>query len=258
MITTATTTPPATPTTPSSAVLPPISTPSYDKKQLAPKHEDSEITYIQLPNMPLFKIRKVPYKWEEVKEIIQNNELEKFARLESQSDTYLSFKKSIAEQGLTVYKYLLKNQLQWNPVSEDELKRLKDEEIIIEPKLNRMFTEPSDLKILKNDFPYNFEEGIYHLCIWTKFIIPTDPNSPIGDISSTTRKIIEKYLYKTFSKYGVEWDNLIWFKNWESLQSVKSLSHIHVIINGLTPEVLDELLYTSGEPLTIEELEELE
>lgn len=255
MFTVAGNTPPTTPTTPSSAVLPPLPT-VFDKRPLSP--EDNKITYIQLPNMPLFKVRHVPYQWEEIKQIIENNELERFARLESVSDSYLKFKKSVADKGLTVYKYLLKNQLQWSPVSTEKLQELNDEDVIINPKLNRLFIEPSDLKILLNDFPYNFDNGIYHLCIWTKFQIKPDPNSPIGDISPNTRKIIERYLSKTFSKYGIKWENIIWFKNWESLQSVKSLSHIHVIINGLTPELLDQLLYTSGEPLTIEELEELE
>ena len=83
----------------------------------------------------------------------------------------------------------------------ETIQELNDEDVIINPKLNRLFIEPSDLKILLNDFPYNFDNGIYHLCIWTKFQIKPDPNSPIGDISPNTRKIIERYLSKTFSKY---------------------------------------------------------
>lgn len=104
-----------------------------------------------------------------------------------------------------------------------------------------------------------FEKQVTHLCIWTKFRIPADPTSPIGDISKKTRQIIEKYLTKTFvEKYGIEWSDILWFKNWESLQSVKRLSHIHVLIKGLDQEMIEDMLYGPGVPLTIEELEQIE
>lgn len=213
----------------------------------------TSIQYINIPNMPVFKIRTIPYKWEEVQDIVNSNQLEKFARLQEGSDKYLKFKKLVASSNLTVFKYLLINQLQWAKLS--DIENLKDEEIGIISKSDN-FREGEDLKILMNDFPYNFDTGIVHLCIWTKFRIPTDPESLVGDISLKTRNLIEKYLHKTFDKY-VTWDNLLWFKNWESLQSVKNLSHVHVIINGLSQDQLNELLYSPGQPLTEEEVEEV-
>lgn len=222
--------------------------------------EDKLIRIIRIPNMPIFKIRENPYNWEEIKDIIGTNKLEKLARSESESERYLKFKTSVVEQNLTVYKYLLINQLKWvNEEQKQKIYELNDDDIVVTPKLTRMFTEAEDLKILRNDFPYHFEKGVTHLCIWTKFRIPSDPASPIGDISKETRAIIEKYLTKTFvEKYGIEWSNMVWFKNWESLQSVKRLSHIHVLIKGLGQEDIDDMLYGPGVPLSIEELEQLE
>lgn len=223
---------------------------------------DNKIKIVTIPNMPIFKIRVNPYEWEEVIDIIKSNKLEKFARLEEVSEKYLHFKKQLVTDNLTIFKYLIINQLQWYNKEENDNKDindLSDDEIKVGCKSDKLFLEPSDLKILANDFPYNFKSNIAHLCVWTKFKIPVDPSSPIGDISQKTKDIINAYLKKTFcGKYGIKWEDIIWFKNWESLQSVKSLSHVHVIINNLDQNSLQEMLYTSGEPLSIEELEEIE
>lgn len=209
----------------------------------------NQIQFVQIPNMPVFKIRQEPYKWNEVVHIVKNNELERFARLQAGSEKYLIFKRQLISDNTTIFKYLLVNQLKW--ANKQDIENLSDNQIQVKCKLNDLFVEPSDLKILPNDFPYNFSEGIYHLCVWTKFRIPVDPLSPVGDISKETRDIIEKYLYKTFcEKYGVKWEDLLWFKNWESLQSVKALSHVHVIIRGVSQETVNLMLYTSGEVLT--------
>ncbi|EGV63954.1 hypothetical protein PSN45_003969 [Yamadazyma tenuis] len=203
--------------------------------------------------MPLFKIRQSPYQWEEVVDIVRSNKLERFARSGPDSEKYLKFKKQVvSDPQMSVFKYLLINQLQW--AQSETARQLDDSQIVIKPKSTMLFVEPSDVKILKNDFPYNFAEGIHHLCVWTKFKIPVDPLSPIGDISADTRTVIERYLKKTFcEKYGIKWENLLWFKNWESLQSVKAMSHIHVIIQGVDEATVKSMLYTSGVCLTKEE-----
>lgn len=212
------------------------------------------IKFINLPNMPLFKVRTAPYSWGEIENIIQSNQLERFARLEEGTKRYLEFKKTLKVTGQSVFLFLVINQLQW--AKPEDIEGLNDEEIIIRPKLDN-FQSPEDIKILANDFPYNLESGIVHLCVWTKFKIPPDINSPFGDISEQTRRIIEKYLRKTFCKY-VSWDDIQWFKNWESLQSVKSLSHIHVIVRGLEQKDLHALLHTPGETLTAADLDSLD
>lgn len=50
-------------------------------------------------------------------------------------------------------------------------------------------------------------------------------------------------MQKTFVERLGE-DRVFWFKNWVSLQSVRALEHIHVIVRGATKEDLE--LWTGG------------
>lgn len=77
-----------------------------------------------------------------------------------------------------------------------------------------------------------------HLVCWTKSPIPTLDNSVhAGDLTPEARVIIEGFVERTFSRHlGKE--NVLWFKNWASIQSVRSVEHIHVLIRGASEEFL--------------------
>ena len=115
------------------------------------------------------------------------------------------------------------------------------------------------ISILYNKFPYYFEPNVKHICIWSKLKIPVDKNSEVGDISVMTKKLINRYLEKTFVAKGISWDQIVWFKNWLSLQSVRSISHIHVILKDVDDKFVDELISGgSGEVLTLDDYRNLE
>ena len=74
-----------------------------------------------------------------------------------------------------------------------------------------------------------------------------------------TKKLINRYLEKTFVAKGISWDQIVWFKNWLSLQSVRSISHIHVILKDVDDKFVDELISGgSGEVLTLDDYRNLE
>ena len=80
-----------------------------------------------------------------------------------------------------------------------------------------------------NDWPYGVDERIVHLVVWTKFELPPDPASEIGDMSPATRQLVTDFVDRTFtSKCGAE--NVIWFKNWASLKSIHAVEHFHVML----------------------------
>lgn len=208
------------------------------------------ITVVHSPDMPsASKFSDRQFSWAEVQDIIKYNELEALARLESETDRYHAFKRKLKEQGTTVFKHLVVGTLQWR--TEEEVRGLKDSEISVPSSGDALFTNPSDLKIVKNDFPYYFEDDVMHLCVWTKKRIDSDPNSVLGDLSVEMRALLERYVVKTFVEgLHIPRKNLVWFRNWEALQSVKEISHLHVIVKGMTPEQLKEVLGGPGVPLT--------
>lgn len=201
---------------------------------------------VHSPGMPPSKIIEDPYTWSEVRGIVKSNKLENFARSKESTERYHRFKQELREKGITIFKYLLTHQLNWYNSEDNGGKSITeiedDSQIVIKLEGTTMFENDQDWKILFNHFPYHFEEDVTHLCIWSKVPIPADPNSPYGDISPQTRRQVDQFLDRIILlRLGIDSENMTWFKNWAALQSVKAISHIHVIIKGITKEQLGEL-----------------
>lgn len=83
-----------------------------------------------------------------------------------------------------------------------------------------------------------------HLVCWTKSPIPTlDDSVPAGDLTPEARITIEDFVERTFTRHlGKE--NVLWFKNWASIQSVRSVEHIHVLVRGASEEFLRAVVGT--------------
>jgi hypothetical protein len=101
-----------------------------------------------------------------------------------------------------------------------------------------------DYRILRNDWPYDLEHGITHLVVWLKNSIPTDPVT--GDLTTNSRQLIENFVRKTFVSRLLESglvdapNHVLWFKNWTTLQSVRAIDHIHVLVNDVPDIIVDE------------------
>lgn len=199
-----------------------------------------------------------PFTWTQIQQIVKANELESFARSEEQYHSYQQFKHDLSSQGITINDHVLKDELQWkqsdirhqtSTSSPPEYSTLQPQDLI--------FYNRDDEKIIYNKFPYYFEDSVVHLCIWSKLTIPNDVNSPVGDISPLTKRIIERYLQKTFIEKGVSPDDILWFRNWSSLQSIRSVSHIHVLLHDVDEHFIQKLIGTSGTTLTLEDYKEI-
>ncbi|KAI5952995.1 hypothetical protein CANMA_005020 [Candida margitis] len=202
-----------------------------------------------------------PFTWTQIQQIVNANQLESFARSEEQYYKYQQFKSDLSSQGITLNDHVLKDELQWKQSdircqTSPATKSLPREYSISQPQ-DLIFYSDDDIKIIYNKFPYYFKDSVIHLCVWSKLIIPDDINSPEGDISPLTKRIIERYLKKTFIDKGVSKNNLVWFRNWTSLQSVRSVSHIHVLLHDVDDGLIQKLLGTSGNTLTLEDYKEL-
>lgn len=99
---------------------------------------------------------------------------------------------------------------------------------------------------------------LVHLVCWTKSPIPTlDDSVPAGDLTPEARGIIEDFVDRTFTQHlGKE--NVLWFKNWASIQSVRSVEHIHVLARGAGEEFLRAVVGAEGNSEIIKGIGQLE
>ena len=103
-------------------------------------------------------------------------------------------------------------------------------------------SDPSDYKILINDWPYGMPSNIKHLIVWSK--TPFEIDDDIGDLTPPARKLVDDFVRKTFTDKlaGDKADRVLWFKNWVALQSVRSLQHVHVLVRDPPESLLQEWL----------------
>ncbi|KAK5697639.1 hypothetical protein LTR17_023954 [Elasticomyces elasticus] len=175
-----------------------------------------------------------PITWDELREIITTNTLEKLIRSPAETRKYLAWSASIKEEYGATTQFVIKEKLRWTPEEGDPPR--------FSHKSNTPFADKADYAILKNDWPYSFEDGVVHLLVWTKAKVETDDDK--GDVTPASRKLIEEYVKREFTdelgEGGAE--RVQWFKNWVSLQSVRALDHVHVMIKDCPPELLEKWL----------------
>lgn len=194
-----------------------------------------------------------PIGWDELRRLVEQNEIESMRRDPKVLEKYRAYKERLQQTNQSLFSHLVINELRW--ADPEILKEVADIEELpkklnLKPKDRRLLANADDIKILMNDFPYYFDANLTHLCIWTKVDIKSDPSSEKGDISPKTRLIIERYVNKTFVEYlGISKDRILWFRNWSALQSVKNLSHIHVVIRDISDEQLAKVVKKSGVPV---------
>lgn len=104
------------------------------------------------------------------------------------------------------------------------------------------FAHPDDYRILVNDWPYGLARGITHICVWLKVRLPVDDVQ--GDLTPEGRALVDEFVNATFvDSFGVRGkDQVIWFKNWTGLQSVRGLEHVHVLVRDIPQEALDRVV----------------
>ncbi len=101
------------------------------------------------------------------------------------------------------------------------------------------FENPADYKILRNDWPYGLTPDITHIVVWLKTPIPIDPET--GDLTDESRKRINDFVTRVFARKLRDGQNrVLWFKNWAALQSVRTIEHVHVLVENVEEDILTE------------------
>lgn len=111
------------------------------------------------------------------------------------------------------------------------------------------FEDRRDYAILINDWPYGFEAGIKHILVWSRTPIPVDDDR--GDVTPESKRLIEEFVERQFvsslaKEEGISAseakERTMWFKNWVSLQSVRGVDHVHVLVRDVPGALLDKWL----------------
>ncbi|KAF3924951.1 hypothetical protein ABW21_db0209487 [Orbilia brochopaga] len=165
--------------------------------------------------------------WKDLKAIIAENRLEDLKRRPSDLRRYLEWGQATRAEYGSVLRFILQRRLYWDEGN-------------ITPKSSIPFADEEDTRILFNDWPYGLADGIVHIVAWTKAAIATDDS---GDITPASRALIIEFVDRVFvTGLGLSVDKVLWFKNWAALQSVRTVEHIHVLVdtNGV-PDAMDKL-----------------
>jgi uncharacterized protein YeaO (DUF488 family) len=130
--------------------------------------------------------------------------------------------------------FVLQNRLHWKPEANSS-------EMSFPHRHSTPFSDQSDYRILRNDWPYGMSPGIIHLVVWLKTLIPVDEK---GDPTPESRQLIAEFVERTFTRQmnreHAE-DHVQWFRNQAKWQSVRALEHIHVILRGVDEEFVTQL-----------------
>lgn len=212
-----------------------------------PSWSQAEIESSQAPQRPIAPNEhgKV-FSWAEVRDIVETNNLQLIRRKPSQRLVYKAWCKDIIAAYGSITAYMCTERLRWTPQPNSSA----DTGPMFNYQDPTPFTQSSDFKILRNDWPYgSFEPGITHLIVWSKPRIPTDPES--GPVTPESRQLIDRFIERTFvermEREGISaGERVLWFKNWGALQSVRGLEHIHVLLKDVPGILVDELTGEKG------------
>ncbi|KAI5459936.1 hypothetical protein BGZ63DRAFT_415377 [Mariannaea sp. PMI_226] len=167
------------------------------------------------------------HDWEDLKNVIENNDLSVLKRKPSDLRRYMKWTAETKAQYGSMTNYLLTHRLPqaWGTPP-------------FTPASLIPFEDTSDFKVLINDWPYGLEPGIRHIVVWLRTPIPTDAKT--GDMVPESRALCEDFVKKYFvDSLGPGGEKqVLWFKNWVALQSVRALEHIHVLVNNVDNDTI--------------------
>lgn len=150
----------------------------------------------------------------------------------------------------SITNYICQKRLHWTSASSPDIAQIKYNN-------PTPFADASDFRVLRNDWPYGLTPDIRHIVVWSKTPIATKPEN--GDVTDESRALIEAFVDRTFvrrlqsdpafaglAKDVIRDQNILWFKNWTSLQSVRSLEHFHLLVRGIPDEIITEWTHEEG------------
>lgn len=188
----------------------------------------------------------VYHDWDDLKSIIARNDLGVLKRKPSDLIRYLAWTKSIKAQYGSITNYICQCRLHWHLPDTASTPATADSGPVFPFRNPIPFADPSDYKILRNDWPYGLTPDITHIVVWLR--TPVAVKESTGDVTDESRALIENFVQTTFvgrlaqekDRFPDPKDHVLWFKNWTALQSVRALEHIHILVRDVPDRIITE------------------
>ncbi|KAF7719986.1 Uncharacterized protein PECH_008147 [Penicillium ucsense] len=233
------------------------------------------LTPLDLQLLAMTDEEYIPHSWDDLRDIITRNDLGALKRKPSDLRRYLAWSAETKAKYGSMMNYICQKRLRWTPSDLADPAKVDGPNGSTHPpnggpatgdssstctsaakatssgplsyKDPRPFADPADYTILRNDWPYGFEAGISHLVVWLRTRIPVESNE--GHLTNESRALIDKFVQDKFVKRLAEDpqnrfpnppSQVLWFKNWVGLQSVRALEHVHILVRDVPEEILVE------------------
>ncbi|KAM3162909.1 hypothetical protein ACU8KH_03175 [Lachancea thermotolerans] len=175
--------------------------------------------------------------WDQILDLIASGELQELKRTPRVAELYQQYRAELAAQHTTVVDAVIDRKLRWDRC---ELAALDARLPTAEARAAAMLSDPALYKLLPNDFPYDFDPRVFHLVLWSKVRIPLYKHHGSRETVPAVYDKIQSFLSAKLRPHGVR--NFAWFINYPHLQSVKAVSHIHILIYTEDAHVISDIL----------------
>ncbi|KAF1986341.1 hypothetical protein K402DRAFT_431269 [Aulographum hederae CBS 113979] len=180
----------------------------------------------------------IPHSWEDLKQVIAAGDLSLLKRTPTSLRDYILWTRDVRQTYGSVMNCILQERLGWEGEESAETLSSGSGSGFVCANLTP-FEDERDYRVLRNDWPYGFEEGMVHLVIWVKRLGEVDGE---GGLTKKGREEVEGFLDVGGGKGGgVAKEDLLWFRNSRKWQSVQALEHIHVVVRNVAEGWVERL-----------------
>ena len=180
------------------------------------------------------------FSWSGLQEVIKSNELERLGRSNQCQDEYMEYMTKLTEDGWkTPSDYLLHHvfEYEFTTNKEDIVDGMVTPVNLIlpHPSLPQPLGSgcPTILKLKKNDYPYRFEPGIAHFCLWKLNGTITEEDLAFGE--NELRELMMTANNESSDVGDVSVVDICRFNNPPALKSIKDIDHTHFMARwGIT------------------------
>jgi hypothetical protein len=124
--------------------------------------------------------------WHEVKNAIENEDLNIFWRMPSEQRRYLEFCWLQKRKWGSLTTFVLEERLHWRHIHTSR-------EISLS---GQRFDNPKNVAVKKNDWPYGIDKRITHLVVWTAFTLREE--AATGRLTESGKLELEEYVDRVF------------------------------------------------------------
>ncbi|QLL32591.1 hypothetical protein HG536_0D01130 [Torulaspora globosa] len=174
--------------------------------------------------------------WDQIKQLIASGQLDRLHRDDECARRYREHRRSLGKVDLSTY---VLRKLQW---SSEEIEFLNSDRYKTrEQKIEACFSSRSLYSVTRNDFPYDFEPDVHHLLVWSKIGLPLygDDSNGAGQDPETRNRIDEFFRFNLEERLQVSKADYCWFVNYSSLQSIRKISHVHLLVKTRDRELVE-------------------